>query len=163
MAMSIAERGMRAKMRQFLQEHYRTFICKKVMRIVDSFKTVSEFCEADETQWLTAYRSARPESQVDLGKRCKMAIDDVIAYVKDEVRADKLAAEERRLASERKAEEERKREEERVLKEARENPKFTLAELKSNVAFMELCNVSAVDLKGVKQFMSVIDVQTKEQ
>jgi len=143
----------RAKIRQFLSSKYKSVTVKKVMRILDGYKTISEFCASDKSGWLAKYRSARPNSSFDIGKVVMRALEDVTAFVRDDRRNAEIA----RAAKE-------EQEKERLAKEEKENPKFTLEELKSLTSFMELCNIAAIDLKKIKDFLSIIDAKigTKE-
>ena len=162
MVETIEERTLRTKIRQFVQENYRTFIQKKVMRVCEGFETVEEFCKATPGEWLAAYRKARPQSNVDLGARCLQAIEDAIAFVKEDAISAQKAMEARKAAERELAETKARQEAERKAKGERENPKFSYEELKSLIAFMELCNIKAIDLKAVKNWIAMIDVRIKE-
>ena len=151
MADQIEQRGMRSKIRAFLEGRYRSVIVKKVLRIVDGFPTIEAFCTAHKSEWLAKYRAARPKSKVDLGVKTTKAIEDVISFVREDKRNERLELE----AKEKAAKEE-------ALRERRENPKFSLGELKALVNFMELCDVKELDLKGIKEFLSKIGVKVKE-
>ena len=158
----IEERGLRAKIREFLSQKYKNVTTHKVLRIMDGFPTIEEFCAANTSEWLAKYRGARPNSQFDLGKICTKAIEDVIAFVRE----DRHKAEMERIEQER-AENEAKAAQEAARirteqEEERRNPKFTLGELKSLVSFMELCDITSIDLKKIKNFLSMIDAKIKE-
>lgn len=151
MADQIEQRGMRSKIRAFLESRYKSVTVKKVLRIVDGFPTVEAFCSAHKSEWLAKYRAARPKSGVDLGAKVMKAVEDVISFVRDDKRNERLELEAREKAAE-----------EEALKERRENPKFSLGELKALVNFMELCDVKELDLRGIREFLSKIGVKVKE-
>ena len=151
MADPIQERGLRAKIREFLEGRHKSVTVKKVMRIVDGFPTIEAFCKASKAEWLSKYRAARPKSEFDLGVKVMRAIEEVIAFVREDKRNMELDLEAKKRA-----------EEETALKEQRENPKFSLGELKALINFMELCDVKELDLRGIKEFLSKIGVKVKE-
>ena len=162
MADAIERRGLRAKIREHLASKYKTFTVHKVMRIIDGFPSIEAFCEANKGEWLAKYHAARPKSQQDIGGVCMKALDSVIAFVREDRRnaeLDRQAAERAELEAKAAAEAARRKEEE---EEERRNPKFTLAELKSLTAFMDLCSIAAIDLKGIKHFLALIDAKVKE-
>lgn len=151
MADPIQERGLRARIREHLESRYKSATVKKVMRIIDGFPTIEAFCKASKTEWLLKYRAARPKSKFDLGIKVMRAIDCAIAFVREDKRNAQLDLEAKKKA-----------EEEAALKEQRENPKFSLGELKALVNFMELCDVKELDLRGIREFLSKIGVKVKE-
>lgn len=151
MANQIEQRGLRSKIRAYLESRHKTVTVKKVMRIIDGFPTIEEFCTAHKSEWLAKYRAARPNSGFDLGVKVMRAIDDAISFVREDKRNEKQDIEAKEKA---KAEE--------ALMEQRENPKFSFGELKALVNFMELCDVKELDLRGIKEFMSKIGVNVKE-
>jgi hypothetical protein len=151
MADPIQERGLRAKIREFLEGRHKSATVKKVMRIVDGFPTIEAFCTAHKSEWLAKYRAARPKSEFDLGVKVMRAIEEVIAFVREDKRNAQLDLEAKKKA-----------EAEAALKEQRENPKFSLGELKALVNFMELCDVKELDLRGIREFLSKIGVKVKE-
>lgn len=162
MADEIERRGLRAKIRDYLVSKYKTFTVHKVMRIIDGFPSIEAFCEASKGEWLAKYRAARPKSRQDIGNGCMKALDSVIAFVREDRRnaeLDRQAAERAEREAKAAAEAARRKEEE---EEERRNPKFTLAELKSLTAFMDLCSIAAIDLKGIKNFLALIDAKVKE-
>ena len=155
----IEERGLRAKIREFLSHKYKTVTTHKVLRIMDGFPTIEEFCAANTSEWLSKYRGARPDSQFDLGKICTKAIEDVIAFVREDQRQanlDRERAEKQEREAKEAAEAEKRRLEE---EEERRNPKFTLAQMKAIVSFMELCEVQELDLKAFRAFLKSINVE----
>jgi hypothetical protein len=159
---SIEGRGLRAKIREYIAGKYRTFTVTKVMRIMDGFPSIDAFCAADKGSWLMKYRASRPHSKHDIGRVCGTALEDVVAFVWEYRRNEELnrqAAERAEREAKAAAEAERRKEEE---EEERRNPKFTLAELKSLIAFMDLCSIAAIDLKGIKHFLALIDAKVKE-
>lgn len=151
MADKIEQRGLMSNIRAYLESRHKTVTVKKVMRIIDGFPTIEAFCTAHKSEWLAKYRAARPKSGFDLGVKVMRAIDDVISFVREDKRNAKLELEEKEKSA---AEE--------ALGKQRENPKFSFGELKALVNFMELCDVKALDLKGIKEFMSKIGVNVKE-
>lgn len=159
MADDFEKRMLRAKVREYLTGKYRTAAVKKVLRILDGFPTADAFCTASKGMWLAKYREARPTSSFDIGKLCENAIEDAITFIRE----DRWNAKFNRQIAEREkheAEEEAKRKDEE--EEKRRNPKFTLAELKSLTAFMDLCDIAAIDLKGIKSFLTLVDAKVKE-
>ena len=159
MANQIEQRGLRAKIREHLVERYKTCTVRKVLRIIDGFPTIERFCEATPSDWLANYRSARPKSKFDVGKLCTKAIEDVIAFVRDEQRQanlDRELAEKKEREAKEAAEAEKRRLEE---EEERRNPKFTLAQMKAIVGFMELCEVQELDLRAFRAFLKSINVE----
>ena len=158
----IEERGMRAKISDYLSSNYKSVTVHKVLRIIDGFKTIEEFCTATPSDWLRQYRGARPNSSFDLGEICMQAIEDVIAFVREDryksemERVERERAENEAMAAAEAAKIRAEQEEER------RNPKFSLGELKSLVSFMELCDINAIDLKKIKNFLSMIDAKIKE-
>jgi len=158
----IEERGLRAKIREFLESRQKSVTVKKVMRIIDGFPSIDAFCKAKQMEWLLKYRAARPKSHFELGRKVTRAIEDTIAFIREDRRnteLDRLAKEkEQKALAEAKAKAEREAEEE----EERRNPKFTLGELKALTAFMELCSIKAIDLKKIRNFLSMIDAKVKE-
>lgn len=159
---SIERRGLRTKIREHISGKYQTCMVKKVMRIIDGFPSIDAFCTADKGAWLAKYRAARPNSKHDIGKLCLTALEDVISFVWEDRRNAELerqAAERAEREAKEAAEAARRKEE---AEEERRNPKFTLAELKSLTAFMDLCNIAAIDLKGIKNFLALIDAKVKE-
>lgn len=151
MADQIEQRGLRAKIREYLEGREKSVTVKKVMRIIDGFPSVDAFCNAKQTEWLLKYKAARPKSCFELGKKVIRAIEDTIAFIREDRRNTEL---DRRAEAEAK----RKAEEE----EEKRNPKFTLGELKALTAFMELCSIKAIDLKKIRNFLSMIDAKVKE-
>lgn len=155
----IEKRGMRAKISDYLSSNYKSVTVHKVLRIIDGFKTIEEFCTATSSDWLRQYRGARPNSQFDLGKICTKAIEDVIAFVRDDQRQanlDRELAEKKEREAKEAAEAEKRRLEE---EEERRNPKFSLAQMKAIVGFMELCEVQELDLKAFRAFLKSINVE----
>lgn len=163
MADEVEERGLRTKIRNFLDGKYKTPTVIKVVRIMDGFPTVEKFCSAPSSEWLAKYRCVRPNSGHDIGKVCQKAIDDAISFVREDRRVARLEKEAKEKAEQEaiKVAEEAKRKAE--AEEMRNNPKFSLGELKSIVAFMELCDIASIDLKQVKNFLSMIDAKVKER
>lgn len=151
MADQIEQRGLRSKIRAYLESRHKAATVKKVMRIIDGFPTIEAFCSAHKSEWLAKYRAARPKSEFDIGVKVMRAIEDVISFVREDKRNAKLDLE----VKERAAAEE-------ALREQRENPKFSLGELKALVNFMELCDVKELDLRGIREFLSKIGVKVKE-
>lgn len=119
----------------------------EVAVVMDRFSTVSGFLAASRADLLKANRLARPDAKRDLGARFFLAHDDLAAYAK-----------ERRYLAEKEAIEQQAREEAEREVERRENPTFTLAQMKSIVSFMELCGVSAIDLKGATEYFRVMKI-----
>lgn len=162
MADQIEERGLRAKIREYLESRQKSVTVKKVMRIIDGFPSIDAFCNAKSSEWLIKYRASRPNSSFDIGRKVKRAIEETIAFVRE----DRLNNELDRLAKEKEmkdlAEARAKAEREAEEEEEKRHPKFTLGELKSIVAFMELCDIKAIDLKKVRDFLSMIDANIKE-
>jgi len=155
----IEERGLRAKIREHLTEKYKTCTAKRVLRIIDGFPTIEYFCAAAPSDWLAKYRGARPKSKVDIGKQCTKAIEDVIAFVRNDkyqAKLDRELAEKQEREAREAAEAEKRRLEE---EEERRNPKFTLAQMKAIVGFMELCEVQELDLKAFRAFLKSINVE----
>ena len=128
----------------------------------------ADFLGSTPGQWLEAYRKARPDSSVDLGKDRVHAIKTLMYVMrsirKEEREAAKAKAEEHdRLEREQaelkaKAEAEHKAE---VEREARENPRFSQTQIKALSDFMELSSVKSVDLKLAQDFIRAFTV--KEQ
>jgi hypothetical protein len=150
---------LRAKIREYLASKYKTFTVHKVMRIIDGFPSIDAFCAANKGEWLAKYHAARPKSHQDLGVVCMKALDAVIAFVREDRRNAELdrQAEERAKLEAKAAEEEARRKAEE--EEERRNPKFTLAQMKAIVSFMELCEVQELDLKAFRAFLKSINVE----
>lgn len=146
----VEERGLRAKINEHLSERYPCATVKKVLRILDGFPSVERFCRAGKAEWLQKYREAKPRSHHDIGLKCIRAIEDTISFVNDVKRNDRLD-----LEAKIRAEESARAEEERA------NPKFTLAELKAVVNFMDLCEIAAIDLRKIKEFLGAIEAKIK--
>lgn len=159
----VERRGLRTKIREHLSGKYKTFTVHKVMRIINGFPSVDAFCAASKGEWLAKYHAARPKSRQDIGVNCMRALDDAIAFVREDrwkAELDRKAAERAELETKAAEEEARRKAEE---EEEQHNPKFTLAELKSLTAFMDLCSIAAIDLKGIKHFLALIDAKVKEE
>lgn len=126
----------------------------------------ADFLDSTPGQWLEAYRKARPNSSVDLGKdrvnaiKCLMYTMRTIRKEERETaakeRADREALEREQAELKAKAEAEHEAE---VEQEARKNPRFSQAQIKALSDFMELSSIKSVDLKLAQDFIRAFTVK----
>ena len=126
----------------------------------------NDFLESTPGQWLEAYRKARPNSSVDIGKdrvdaiKCLMHIVRTIR--KEEREAEAKAKAEHETLERKQAELKAKAEAEHkaeVEREAHENPRFSKPQIKALADFMELSSVESVDLKLAQDFIRAFTVK----
>ena len=115
--------------------------------IFDKFPTVAAILAADKASVLRAYRLSSPNAQRDLGKKTFAAFDEVVSWAKDRILEVNKLRDDRERA-----------EAERIEREHRENPMFSIGEVKALASFMELCGIAEIDLKGIKEIFSKMKV-----
>ena len=143
----------------YLKSSCNSTTTKKAMRVIMEFRSVDEFLASGESEWAVKYKKARPESKVDLGKVTVAALNGAISYVKEVRRLEKVEEANRRKEEEQARIEAERAEQERKAKDERENPKFTISELTAITSFMTICDIEAIDLKGLRQFLSLCNAK----
>lgn len=137
--------------REEIVEHirvaYNQRLAADIRTVMERFGTVQSFLDASHADLQKAHRLARPDNARDLGRRFFLAHAECVSFVN-----------ERRIEQRREIEREDRDFIANELRERRENPRFTLAQLQSIVSFMQLCSVSEIDLKGAVEYFRVMKV-----
>lgn len=137
--------------REELVEHIRVKMNQRIAAdiriIMNQFSTVSAFLEANVAELQKANRLARPSGRRDLGPKFFIAHGECVSFTAQ-----------RRFERKREMEREDRDFISNELRERRENPRFTLAQLQSIVSFMQLCSIAEIDLKGAVEYFRVMKV-----
>lgn len=131
---------------------------KSALRIVQEIG-VEKFETSNQAEWLAAYRRARPNASIDLGRERLGALKTAqAAYRVLRERAATEAANRTREAAERRAREEAEAKA-KAEHEDLENPRFSRPQIKALADFMELSSVESVDLKLARDFIRAFTVK----
>lgn len=146
-----------------VDEKLKPVTAKRLCRVIDSVG-INAFASMDKAAWNAEYRMLNPGSSIDLGKAGLKIFEKCATFIKERKFQKKLelkAQEEARAAEEAAAADAAKKVAE---KEKRLNPMLTRHQMRQVADFMDMEDITEVDLRWVNDFFKMFpkEEQPKE-
>ena len=129
-----------------------------VLRVMEEIG-LEAFPTSVRSDWIHAYRKARPSSGVGLAGKSLKALEGLTAWMRGRKLDAKIRICQEKAEAEKAAEDDARAKRVAEEESAARNPVYSRRELKAVVDMMEYCGLESVDLVGIRRFFSLFGVR----